>query len=222
MFYGDPLKLVPTILLSEIVTGFAASFFHAQAGNVDFSRRSRHAGVILLLVIGSLVGAGIGVPIARRLPEQALKIVIGVIILAAGLCIWVFSSRRIALRRGLLLVTITVASFNKSVSGGGYGPLMTSGQVLGGVEGRAAVGITSFAEAVTCILGFALYLCLSGGAAIEPSLIAPVLAGALLSVPFSAELVKGIRESMLKRAIAVLAMVMGSWTVMRALAIVPW
>ena len=38
----------------------------------------------------------------------------------------------------LAAVTVAaVASFNKAVPGGGYGPLVTSGQILSGVQGKA-------------------------------------------------------------------------------------
>ena len=55
----------------------------------------------------------------------------------------------------------TLAAFNKGISGGGYGPLVTAGQVLSGIRGRNAVGITSLAEGVTSIVGFGIYF-LSG------------------------------------------------------------
>ena len=51
-----------------------------------------------------------------------------------------------------------LAALNKGISGGGYGPLVMGGQILSGVNAKNAVGITAFAEAVTCFIGFILYL----------------------------------------------------------------
>ena len=55
----------------------------------------------------------------------------------------------------------TIASFNKGMSGGGYGPIVTVGQILSGVEGKSAVGITSLAEGLTCLVGVITYIFIS-------------------------------------------------------------
>jgi hypothetical protein len=51
-----------------------------------------------------------------------------------------------------------VAALNKGISGGGYGPVVTGGQVLAGVRGRNAVGIASLAKGITSMVGVAAYL----------------------------------------------------------------
>jgi uncharacterized membrane protein YfcA len=106
-----------------------------------------------------------------------------------------------------------VASFNKAVSGGGYGPLVTSGQILSGVSGKASVGITSFAEAFTCL--FAVTLFLAQGEHLNLVLFVPMCAGALLSVPFSVFAISAIREHLLRTVIGVVTMAMGALTLLK-------
>ena len=115
-----------------------------------------------------------------------------------------------------MIVLAIVASFNKSVSGGGYGPLLTSGQVLSGVSGKAAVGITSFAEAFTCLLAVTLFL--GQGKELNVVLFVPMCAGALLSVPFSVFVISATREDRLRGIIGVVTMLMGALTLIKVMA----
>ena len=50
----------------------------------------------------------------------------------------------------------TIASFNKGTSGGGYGSVVTGGQLPAGVDGENAVGITSIAEGLPWLLPYPL------------------------------------------------------------------
>ncbi|MEA3287975.1 MAG: sulfite exporter TauE/SafE family protein [Candidatus Marinimicrobia bacterium] len=69
-FGYEPLELIPTILLSEFLSGFASSYFHHETGNVDFTRQSRDFRVAMLLALGSVVGVAIGVNVAITINPQ--------------------------------------------------------------------------------------------------------------------------------------------------------
>lgn len=215
-FGYSPLQLVPSVLFSELLSGFASSYFHHDSGNVDFSGRTRDTRVALLLALGSVVGVVIGVSIAVRVPTEVLKIVIGVIITGAGVVIWVFHARTFAYRTWKMFALASVASCNKALSGGGYGPLMTSGQVLSGIKGKASVGITSFAEGFTCLVGVILFL--DKGQRFDYDLLVPMVTGALMSVPLSTEFVRHIDELKLKRLIAAVTVVLGLFTLYKVVA----
>ncbi|NQV50828.1 MAG: sulfite exporter TauE/SafE family protein [Candidatus Marinimicrobia bacterium] len=207
----EPLQLVPTILLSEFLSGFSSSYFHHDMGNVDFSKNSKDLRIAMLLALGSVVGVSVGVNLAIEIPANLLKLIIGIIILFAGISIWAFSNTRFVFKTWKMVVLATLASFNKAMSGGGYGPLLTSGQILSGVKGRASVGITSFAEGFTCLVGVILFM--GKGQGFTPELLIPVLTGALLSVPFSAQVVSVMHEKTLKKSIAILTVSMGLFTI---------
>ncbi len=209
-FGYSPLQLVPSVLCSELLSGFASSYFHHDAGNVDFSRRTRDSRVALLLALGSVVGVVIGVSIAVRMPADVLRVVIGLVITGAGATIWILHNRAFTYRTWKMFALAAVASFNKALSGGGYGPLMTSGQVLSGIGGKASVGITSFAEGFTCLIGVILFL--DKGQILDWDLLVPMVTGALLSVPLSTEFVRHIDETKLKRLIAAVTVLLGLFT----------
>jgi hypothetical protein len=110
----------------------------------------------------------------------------------------------------------SLASFNKGISGGGYGPVVTGGQILSGVEGKSAVGITSLAEGLTCAVGITAYV-LIARKPLDLTLAPYITVGAILSVPFSAKSVKLVSEKNLKIAIAVLTIILGLWTIIKTI-----
>ncbi len=208
--------IVPTVLVSELCSGFAASFFHHDIKNVDLKPRGRDFLPAVLLASGSVVGVTIGVSFALSVPGDLLKLAIGVIVFSAGLFVVLLSRRTLVYRHWKMLLLSGIASFNKAVSGGGYGPLVTSGQLLTGVRSQAAVGITSFAEAFTCVVAVALFT--FQGESLNFDLLLPMCTGALISVPCSVFAIHHTTEDRLKTVIGVLTMIMGGLTLWKALA----
>jgi len=235
-----PMQIVPVILLSELITGVLAGFFHHREGNVDLKPKTadifkiknalsplvyidsfrrtvpRHLKVALLLSVCSLVGTVAAVFIALNTPKFWLKMYIGCLVLAMGIIILVCINRKFKFSWKKITLLGIVASFNKGMSGGGYGPVVTGGQVLSGVDGRSAVGITSLAEGLTCLVGVIAYILISRSA-LDWRLAPWVIVGAVLSVPLSAKSVKIISERKLKFAIAILTTALGLFTIVRTL-----
>ena len=236
----SPLQIVPAILLSELVSGLLAGILHHREGNVDFKPRSAdvfkiknmlsplgyvetvrksfplHLKVALLLALCSIVGTVAAVFIAVNIPKFYLKMYIGCLVLVMGIVILVcfrinfkFSWQRITFL-GL------IASFNKGMSGGGYGPVVTGGQLLAGIEGKSAVGITSLAEGMTCFVGVITYLLVAKNP-VDWKLAPFIVIGAVFSVPLSAKSVKFISEKKLKLGIALLTILLGIVTIAKTL-----
>lgn len=103
------------------------------------------------------------------------------------------------------------------MSGGGYGPVVTGGQILSGVEGKSAVGITSLAESLTCLVGVIAYVLISKNP-VDWKLAPFIIIGAVLSVPLCAKSVKWISTKKLKLAIALLTIALGILTIVKTLA----
>ncbi|MGE4575036.1 MAG: sulfite exporter TauE/SafE family protein [Parachlamydia sp.] len=202
-----PLDIVPTILLSELFTGFASAYFHDQIENVDLKFNGVHFNRAVLLAATSMVGLSLGVYTVQILPENLIIMLIGCIVFISGLFVVVFANQVLEYRNWKMALLAIVAAFNKAISGGGYGPLVTSGQILSGVQGKSAVGITSFAEAFTCLLSVILFR--TQGEFTKPELLAPMLFGALSSVPFSVFLISKFNENYLKRVIGFFTMLLG-------------
>ncbi|MEK7996441.1 MAG: sulfite exporter TauE/SafE family protein [Planctomycetota bacterium] len=232
----SPMQIVPVILLSELVTGISAAFFHHREGNVNFKPKSTdfstvvqklsslgyvesfkrgipmHLKVALLLGVCSIAGTIVAVFVAVNVPKFWLKLYIGCLVLAMGVIILICMNKEFKFSWRKLSILGIVASFNKGLSGGGYGPIVTCGQILSGVEGKSAVGITSLAEGLTCLVGVISYMLISKDA-LEWKLAPYVIIGAVLSVPLSAKSVKVMTARRLKLAIAVLTITLGTYTI---------
>jgi len=236
MIFGfKTLDIVRAVLLSELITGLLASFFHHREGNVDLKPKSadifkiskmlsplgyvetfkktvpRHLKIALLLGVCSVLGTVVAVFVAINIDRFWLKLYIGILVLLMGIIMVICFNKEF--KFSWLKVTILgiVASFNKGMSGGGYGPIVTGGQILSGVESKSAVGITSFAEGLTCLVGVITYLIVGG--AYNWQLAILIIVGAVLSVPLSAKSVKIISANKLKLAIAVLTIALGTYTI---------
>jgi uncharacterized membrane protein YfcA len=159
-----PLQVVPSVLLGQLVGGLAGGFFHHRLGNIslDFRRdeaikkrlhglgympRSLDSKVISILAVCGIMGALVAVFTAVNVPTIILKTYIGVMVLGVGIVILIRQNHESKLSwKGLIAIGL-ISSFNKGVSGGGYGPLATGGQILSGRETRSSVGSTTLAEA---------------------------------------------------------------------------
>ncbi|MBK1709988.1 sulfite exporter TauE/SafE family protein [Marichromatium gracile] len=203
-----PLQIVPAVLLSELFTGLAAGLLHHRDGNIDLRRDHQARRTFWLLATLSAVGAISAVLLAVRLSTQWFSVAIAVIVLGMGLVTLITARRRLRYRPAGILAIGSIAAFNKGLSGGGYGPLVTSGQVVSGVAPRQAVAITSMAEALTCLIGLTAYLLLGG--AIDWSLALPLSAGALLSVPLATVTVRRLPEALIRGAVGVLTLTLGA------------
>ncbi len=211
----EPLVVVPAVLMSEFVTGVTGAFAHHSLRNVRFERRSKDTKVAMVLAACSMVGTVIAVIVATQvLPKDKLKLAIGIVILAMGVIILATLRRPPKFSWGKITAVGAIASFNKGLSGGGYGPLVMGGQMLSGIGVKNAIGITSLAEGLTCLVGIIAYVIARGSL---PWHLAPYLmVGALLSVPFAALTVKRMPERAFKPAVAAVIAILGFWTLAKA------
>ncbi len=226
-----PLQVVPAILFSEFVTGVLAAIFHQRFGNVsfDFSKdekivsskyrflgylpRSQDAKVSYVLTVLGTLGVVSAVFFSLNVPKIVLKLYIGFMIFFIGAYI-IFKVNRPSRFNWKSFSFIAVLSgFNKGVSGGGYGPLVTGGQVVTGRGAKNSVGSTSLAEGIICLVGFILYLLFKGN--IEWKLALPLVIGAVLSTPLSALTVKKIQERKMKLIIGLATIGLGLLTIIK-------
>lgn len=212
----EPLEIIPAVLFSECLTGVVAGVLHHRDGNVDFVRDRRARATTLWLSLLSAVGAIGAVTIAVNVPKSWLTALIGLIIVAMGIVIIVTSRRPLRYRPGHLIAIGAVAAFNKCLSGGGYGPLVTAGQVVSGISSKQAVGITSLAEGLTCLIGLAAYLLLHS--TLDWRLAGPLTVGALLSVPLATLTVRQMPEHAVRWTVGLATLALGGLALGKLLA----
>ncbi len=208
-----PLEIVPAVLLSELLTGMLAVAMHQRDGNIDFLNNTQARKTALFLASLSSIGGVLAVWVALTIPRSWLSGFIALIILAMGVIILLTRSRRIPYRRSSIMAVGVIAAFNKSLSGGGYGPLVTAGQVVSGLPAKHAVAITSLSESFTCLIGLLAYL--AAGKSIAWELALPLTFGALLSVPLATLTVHRNCEARLRGTVGQMTRLSGLATLSR-------
>ncbi|HOO78649.1 MAG TPA: sulfite exporter TauE/SafE family protein [bacterium] len=225
-----PVAVIPGILLSQAFGGFSASVFHHGEGNVTFTRTSRDSKIVFLITVFGLVMVVAGAAIAVGIDKLYLKSYIGVLALVMGGILLSRFSFRFSWRK--MVGVGIVSSFNKGITGGGFGPVVTSGQIIAGHDHKSAIGCTTAAEAPICIAGFVTF-CLTGSASsvpasaawrfdlggirlMVPKLVVPLVLGALLATPFGARITRRFPEEKIRPFLGVLVGALGLWTLLKA------
>jgi uncharacterized membrane protein YfcA len=154
----DPKLIVPAILISQTVGGAVASWRHSKLKNAQiFKKDSQDFKTTLLVtsfgVIATLVGAYIG---AGIIPKLWLKNYIGTLCVIMGASVLLKIS--FSFSWGKMMILSLVSAFNKAVSGGGYGPLMSTGQIVVGRDSKNSIVVTDFAEIPICLASFATWV----------------------------------------------------------------
>jgi uncharacterized membrane protein YfcA len=206
-----PLQVVPAILFSELISGLSAAFFHHKFKNSNFKIGGKDLKVAMVMTSCSILGVFVAVLMALHLPPFYVKLYIGILVLSMGLLILLSLKRKFRFSWRKIISLGLLASFNKGISGGGYGPLVTSGQILSGVQSKHAIGITSLAEGLTCLAGVSVYFLFTDHT-VDWSL-APYLAlGAVLSVPLAAYTVKKFKDGRLRLIVGLATLLLGTVT----------
>src|SRR5690606_23606132 len=122
-------------------------------------------------VVGSFVGASISIGIS----DFYLGLYIGLLIVALGLFLVV--NRKLRAKFSWLKLTFLAlfGSFNKGISGSGFGPITTTGMIIMDVNEKVAVSIQTFSELFVSIAGFLTFIL--AGSRISWSLLLPLSLG---------------------------------------------
>lgn len=236
----SPLQIIPLVLLSQLICGLLAAFFHHREGNVNFKPKTTkipiiaeklkslgyiesfkrgvpiHLKVALLLAFCGIIGTIAAVFVAVNIPTLWLQLYIGILVFLMGVSIALTINKKFQFSWKKIGLFGLIASFNKGMSGGGYGPVVTGGQLLSGVEGKSAIGITSLSEGLTCAVGVIAYFVMLKSSC-DWKLAPYIIIGAALSVPFSAKTVKKINTKALKFIIAIFTIILGLATILKTL-----
>jgi len=218
--------VVPAILFTEIWTGFSSATLHHFIGNANFYAKidiknginnrilelTPDFKVSLILAGCGVFGGGIAAIFALNLPNIIIKTYIGILVIAMGFLVllklnWDFTWKRIW---GMGFV----AAFNKGLSGGGYGPLVSSGQIVVNRNPKEAVASTSLSEAIVSISALITYI-IVGKSFMDLSLIVCLLIGAMSSVPFAVITVKRLPIEKLTPLIGICTILLGGITLIK-------
>ena len=236
-FGYSPLIVVPSILLSQAIGGLTAAIFHHKHKNVDFKPKStnikkikkalsdlgyvecfkrgftKDIKITLTITFLGIIATVFGAFVAVQIPKWLLTTYIGVLVLIIGLIMVFKKSFKFSWKK--MIGVGTLASFNKGISGGGFGPVTTGGQVIAGNHHKSSIGCTTLAEAPICITAFITYLLLNG--LTSYGLLIALSIGAFIGAPFGALWTKKLNSNNLKFILGILIIGLGAWTIIKLL-----
>jgi uncharacterized membrane protein YfcA len=217
-----PIVVVPTILFSEFLSGLTAGACHRRFGNISLRRGSRDRRIVLVLAGTGIVGTVLAVFTAVNIPKTVLTGHIGAMVLAMGLLVFLFRKVGIRFSWPRIIGLGVISAFNKGLSGGGYGPLVVSGQILSGHDTKNAIAATSIAEGLICAVGLSLYLAFNHGTGWFTEnwrFFLPIVGGALASAPIAAWTTRWVSKRVdLRIIVAVVTCALGAYTLWKTFA----
>lgn len=203
----EPLVVVPAIVISQALGGIAGTVSHQKFKNVDFNGFTRDTKIALAMVIPGLIVVVLGVIAATNLPKEFVKIYIGILVVTTSvLCL---SPLKYKFAWWKHFTVGVLAAFNKSLSGGGFGPVTSTGGIIGGLEPKVSIATTTFAEVGICFASFVAYLFFVNY--LDLLIIGPLCIGAFMGGLFGPYLGSKIGHSKLRISIGILGIASGIW-----------
>lgn len=216
------LQIVPTLLISQTITGLMSAYFDHEFENINFSLKpmsdaTKYALLFALIgCISILFSIFIGY-YAIKFPELLIEIYVSVLVLIMG-GVGIFRLKNSGkeekelkgkARPKLLLLFSALAGFNKGISGGGYGPIITLGQIFSGIFEKSARAIVAFAEGIISIMGvFTFFLISWSGVSIDLILLPSIFTGAFFGALISPYLVRVVPNRIWRIIIPLYAIVL--------------
>ncbi|MFX1279171.1 MAG: TSUP family transporter [Promethearchaeota archaeon] len=163
-----PLQVVPTILISETITGLIDTIFDHEFKNVRYSFNPLNDATKLALIMAFFGCFAIFLSIllayfAIEFPSFIIKTYVAILVIFMG--IFGFIRLKLKVQRNIKLKRVigfsVLAGFNKGIGGGGYGPVITMGQILSGIYEKSATAIVSFAESIVSFVGILTFFLIS-------------------------------------------------------------
>jgi len=207
----DARIVVPSILLSQAVGGLIGTIRHNGYGHADFSGMTRDMKIVLVVVLPGLAACAVGALVGVIIPKLALNMYISVVVISMGiLCVRPYHYK---FGWWKMVGIGLLASFNKAMSGGGFGPVASSGKILGGIDSKTSIATTTFAEIPICLAGFIIWVLLNREFSWE--LPVPLLVGSFAGGLLGPWITKRVHDGKLRVSIGILAIISGTWIVVK-------
>jgi len=212
IFGFAPELVVPSILFSQAMGGFMATFFHHKNHNAVFHPKSKDFKIAFLIFSFGIIAVVIGALVGSIVSGKFMNTYIGILCMIMGTI--VLYGRSFLFSWTKVLSIGIVSSFNKALSGGGFGPIVASGLIISGQGEKQSIGTTDFAEAPICFTAFLSWIIFNGY--IPLTLLAPLTVGAIfggLCGPFALAKIKSQRT--IKIIVGILVVFLGLWTLLK-------
>lgn len=220
LVHYSPLQVVPALLISQTLSGFTAAIFHGEFENVEFFTYPLSPATQLMLKIAGIGCIGTVFSIflvyySIKLPTNLIKLYVSLLLILMGILNLITIKNQVYGQK-VLFSFAALAGFNKGVGGGGYGPVITLGQFLSGVYEKSAVGITTFAEGITSLIGTIAFgiLGVTTGIAYDLVLLPSLFTGAFFASILSPYTVRVLPSKIWRIAIPIYSFVIGVYSLL--------
>ena len=203
----DPIYVVPAILISQALGGITGTVSHHKFKNADFKGLTRDTKIGLAMVIPGLLVIILGVFLAVNIPKFWVKFYIADLVIIMSVLTLLPIRYNFAWWKHYIIGML--AAFNKSISGGGFGPVTSTGGILGGLEAKVSIATTTFAEIWICLGAFILYMFLSG--VYDLNLIIALSIGATIGGVIGPYISKILNHNILRKFVGWLGIISGCW-----------
>ncbi|MEA1994071.1 MAG: sulfite exporter TauE/SafE family protein [Euryarchaeota archaeon] len=219
----EPLQVVPILLISEAITGITAGWFHNEFRNVNFSfKRPLNDATRVMLTIAAIGCVAIFFSVmlayfAIEFSQVVIKTYVAVLVLLMGF-IGLFRLKKRDMsnvvsskhRSTIFKLFAALAGFNKGIGGGGYGPVVTMGQIFAGIYEKSATAIVSLAEGLVSVVGVAsFFLITMTETSVDLMLLPSIFTGGFLAAVISPYMVRVLPNKIWRIVIPTYAIIMG-------------
>jgi len=221
----SPLQIVPAILISETITGITDTIFDHEFKNVRYSFHPLNDATKIALIMAFFGCLAIFVSIflgyyAIKFPNLLIKTYVAILVIFMGISGFLrVKLRKIEFSKSnpkMLICFSALAGFNKGIGGGGYGPVITMGQIFSGIYEKSATAIVSFTESIVSFVGILTFFLISyAGIAIDLVLLPSLFTGGFFAALLAPYLVRVIPNKIWKYFIPIYAFGIGLFSILQ-------
>lgn len=190
-FGYPPLAVVPALLISETATGLVGGLFHTEFDNVRFGfsdESAAEATKILALVAGvgtiAIIISVVLAYLAISVQGTIVQIYVGGVILLCALTTFFqkYTRPTSTYRPRRMAAFAALAGLNKGITGSGFGPVVTLGEILSGIYEKSATAIASMSEGLVSLAGIVAFFGITAaGVSVNLVLLPSIFAGGFLA-----------------------------------------
>jgi uncharacterized membrane protein YfcA len=207
----SPLAASANVHFAEVVTGSINGAFHVRRGHVAWALVRRLA---ITGSIGALGGAWLLVALTPgRVALVRRAIAVYLLILGISLCWRGLRQQHTSVRRSLQPRILGFVGGLFDSAGGGWGPIVTSNLMIGGLAPRVAIGSSIVAECIVTAVHAATF---AGVGGLRPELpMAGLLLGGVIAAPLAPRLAARLPTRRIITSVGFTVVVVSVWLIVR-------
>ncbi|MGV9173443.1 MAG: TSUP family transporter [Promethearchaeia archaeon] len=195
-------QIIPMLLLVQLLSGFSKILYQQiYAGREYKSADDVSMRLTSWYLISGIIGVIAGITFFLLLSAVVLIIYIAFMLMVVGVISMI--NLRIRFSKERLAIVSAIGSFNQTIAGVGYGPLMSYKEFLHRGESKKIKIITTFSESMISGLGFLLYYAFFGSIIFaDLQFIITVLVAGIMATPIGSLIMEHIDPKKGKKFVA--------------------